>query len=139
VKKEKIFMENNKHDAIIKKESGALMRQPESIERIVTPVADVFETADAFVVKLDLPGATKGSIHLSIEPNLLTIKAKIVNEYKEGSKFIFNEIGRKSYFREFNLGDGVNYEKIAAQFEEGVLTITLPKTDAVKARIISIN
>jgi len=132
-------MENNKHDAIIRKESGALMKQPESMEKIVAPVADIFETADAFVVKLDLPGAIKESVGLSIGPNLLTVKARIVPQHKEDAKLLFSEIGCKSYLREFNLGDGVDHEKISAQFEDGVLTIILPKTDSVKAKEIPIH
>jgi HSP20 family protein len=131
-------MENNKHDAIIRKESEALMKRPEPMEMIVVPVADVFETADAFVVKLDVPGTTKESIDLSIEPNQLTVKATIGVYFKNDMKVLFSEIGRKRYLREFHLGDGIDHEKIVAQFEDGVLTITLPKTDEVKPKEIPI-
>lgn len=132
-------MENNKHDTTIRKESNALMKRPESMELVVAPLADLFEVADAFVVKLDMPGATKESINLSVEPNQLTVKAEVLSHYNDDAKILFSEISRKSYLRRFNLGNGINIDRILAQFENGVLTITLPKTDEVKARTIQIH
>ncbi len=105
---------------------------------IFVPVADVFETADTFVVKLDIPGATKEFIILSIEPDRLTVKAAIDIYHKGDVQVLYSEIGQKSYMREFNLGNGINRDGITAQFENGVLIIALPKTDAVKAREITI-
>lgn len=131
-------MENNKHDAIMRNESIALMKRPEWIDMIFVPVADVFETADTFVVKLDIPGATKEFIILSIEPDRLTVKAAIDIYHKGDVQVLYSEIGQKSYMREFNLGNGINRDGITAQFENGVLIIALPKTDAVKAREITI-
>jgi HSP20 family protein len=108
-------------------------------ERTVEPVADIYETADAFVVKLDMPGSSKEEIKLSIEPNRLTVRGTVGVQHGEGVNVFFSEIGRKNYIREFNLGNGVNHDAIDAQFENGVLTITLPKTEHVKAREITIN
>jgi len=132
-------MDNNEHNSLIKKESGALMKHPGLMEKVVAPVSDIFETSDAFVVKLDMPGATKESINLSVEPNLLKVQARIVPLREINVKLIFSEIGFKSYFREFNLSNGIEHEKIVAQFENGVLTITLPKSDTIKAKEIHIN
>jgi HSP20 family protein len=134
-----VAMENNKHDMTIRKETNALMKRPESIELDVAPLADLFEVADAFVVKLDMPGATKESINLSVEPNQLTVKAIVLSYHNDDAKLLFSEISRKSYLRRFNLGNGINIDKILAQFEDGVLTITLPKTDEVKAKTIQIH
>jgi len=131
-------MDNNKNDAIIRKESGALMKLPQMIDAIVEPVADVFETSEAFIVKLDLPGASKESINLNIENETLTVKASIELKYREELKTLYSEIGRKSYLRRFILRDGIDFEHISAEFDNGVLTITLPKTDEVKAKEIKI-
>jgi len=132
-------MENNKHEAITKKESGALVKRTDVMEKIVIPVADIFETAEAFVVKLDLPGVKKDDISLNIEPDRLTVNAAIEPHHKEGTKLLYSEIGRKRYLREFRLGKGIDHGKIVAQIENAVLTITLPKTDSVKAREIIIH
>jgi len=132
-------MDDNKKNAVVRKESGALMKWPQSIDTIVEPVADVFETADAFIIKLDLPGADKESINLSIEQDRLTVKASIELKYKEESKLLYSEIIRKSYLRRFILKHGIDLEHIGAEFKNGVLTITLPKTDEAKAKEIKIN
>ncbi|MCX7984008.1 MAG: Hsp20/alpha crystallin family protein [Bacteroidetes bacterium] len=105
-------------------------------ERVVPPVTDIYETADSFVVKLDLPGATKESIKLQVEPRKLVVQSSITAD--ESMNLLYSEIGRKRYYREFNIGDGINVEGIHASFEDGVLTITLPKTDEMKAREIKI-
>jgi HSP20 family protein len=117
--------------------SGAATKQQQ--ERTVEPVADIYETADAFVVKLDMPGSSKEEIKLSIEPNRLVVRGTVGVQHGEGANVFFSEIGRKNYIREFNLSNGVNHDAIDAQYENGVLTITLPKTEHVKAREITIN
>jgi len=131
-------MENNKNVALTRAGSSALMKKVEEPEVIVTPVADIFETADAFVVKLDMPGVSKETISLNVDPKLLTVRGKIVPFQKEPVKMLFSEIEKKSYMREFNLGTGIKLDEIDAQYEDGVLIITLPKTDEVKAREIQI-
>jgi len=68
-------MENKNQTAMIKKESGAIIKRPELERIIVAPLTDLFETADNFVVKLDMPGANKNSIDLTVESELLTIRA----------------------------------------------------------------
>jgi len=131
-------MENNKNVALVRSGPNALMKRLEEFEMGVSPVADIFETGDAFMVKLDMPGATKDSINLSVDTKLLSVRAKVAPYHLEEVTLLFSEIGRKRYLREFNLGTGIKLDEIDAQFEDGVLTITLPKTDEVKAREIHI-
>jgi HSP20 family protein len=131
-------MENKKNVSLIRAGLSALMKSPEAPETVVSPVADIFETADAFIVKLDMPGATKESISLNVDPSRLIVHGGILPHHKEQFKLLFSEIGRKKYLREFNLGTGMKLDEIDAQFEDGVLTVTLPKNDEVKAREIHI-
>jgi HSP20 family protein len=121
-----------------RRRSDALIRHPDAVETIVAPVGDIYETSDAFVVKLDMPGATKDSIHLNVEPGYISVKAAVGPFHRDRDRTVMNEIGRKSYFREFNLGQGIDHNGVQAQFEDGVLTITLPKTEDSKAREIQI-
>jgi len=132
-------MENNKNVGVIRSGSKALMKRIEEPETVVSPVADIFETGDAFVVKLDMPGATRDSISLHVDPKLLSVRAGIMSHHDQHVTLLFSEIGRKQYMREFNLGTGIKLDEIHAQFEYGVLTVTLPKTDEVKAREIQIH
>jgi len=131
-------MGTNGHGALERRRSGALVKRTESAERIITPVGDIYETSDAFVVKLDMPGATKESIQLNVEPGSISVRAAVGPFHAERSTILMDEIGRKSYFREFTLGQGISHNDVQAQFEDGVLTITLPKTEESKAREIKI-
>lgn len=97
--------------------------------------ADVQEKDNAYIVKVDLPGVTKENISLDFDQGLLTVSATREQETNENAKdgsFIRKERATGSYSRRFAL-DGVNEEEIRASFNDGVLTVTLPKrTDAVK-------
>jgi len=132
-------MQNNKHNAIIRKESDTLMKRLEPMTMAFSPDADVYETADAFVLKLDLPGATRESMYVAVESDQLSVKAKVGSQINENAKLIYSEIGEKAYRRVFNLGKGIDHDGITAQYNDGVLTITLPKTDKVKAKEIQIH
>jgi HSP20 family protein len=131
-------MGKNNQVALTRKASTALMRKPESFERLVTPVADVYETSDAFIVKLDLPGATKESIDLTITENRLSVKSVVQLGEGENARLVFGEIRPKTYYREFAITEGINYKSAEASFDAGVLTITLPKSETMKAKEIPI-
>lgn len=127
-----------KNNQIVARAGSALVKRPESVEPVVTPVADIYETTEAFVVKLDVPGAAKESIEVSAERDRLTVKCPVGPYQSEFAKVVYSETGRKSYFREFHLGEGIEYKKIEATFENAVLTISLPKSESMKARVIHI-
>lgn len=131
-------MDAYNHGERARRPTSALAKRPETVETLVTPVADIYETADAFTIKLDMPGTVKDSISVSVEPGYLAAKGVVAPYHREGSTLLLSELGRKSYFREFNLGEGVNHNNIQAQFEDGVLVITIPKTDDMKAHDIQI-
>jgi len=131
-------MGKNHQVALTRKGSTALMRPTEPAESFVTPIADVYETSEAFIVKLDLPGAAKDSININVEENRLSVKCA-VQLVREGTpKLLFGEIRSKTYYREFVLGEGIDHYKTGASFDTGVLTITLPKSESMKAREIPI-
>lgn len=131
-------MGNNNHVALVRVGPTALMKRPEGPENIVIPVADVYETVEEFVLKLDLPGVEKEKINITIQPGRLSIRAEAGTTHREEARLLLREIGVKTYYREFNLGEGIQHQAARAEFEQAVLTVILPKTDAVKAKIISI-
>jgi len=106
-------------------------------EIIVTPDANIFETNDAFIVELDMPGAAKESITITADTQILSVSSTTTDNTKSG-KLLLNEIGKKRYQREFRLGSGIKLDEIQAEYNDGVLLITLPKADEVKARHINI-
>jgi HSP20 family molecular chaperone IbpA len=131
-------MENENNKTVVSCNCDTMTKN-ETSERTVEPVADIYETADSFVVKLDMPGSSKEGISLNMEPNRMEIRGSVPLQTQESNKIVFAEIGRKIYYREFNLGKGVDIDAAAANYEDGVLTVTLPKSEAVKPRTININ
>ena len=133
-----MMRKNNNEVALTRKGSSALVRRQGPREEYLTPVADVFETPDSFVVKLDMPGARKEALAVSAEPLLLTVKGPVESLYGETAKILMNEIVTRTYYRQFHLTTGLDHSGIRAEFEDGVLTIIIPKTDQIKLKEIPI-
>lgn len=107
------------------------------------PAMDLVETDDAFVATTDLPGLKKDDIKISLDEGVLSISGertfKTETEGEEGSGFRRFERAFGSFHRSFNLPQGVDAENVGAAFEDGVLTVTLPKQEGAKSRTISIS
>jgi len=129
-------MENGKNAALVRTGSSALMKNPEEPDRIVIPAADIFETPDAFIIKVDMPGVEKESISVMVDRSRLVLRGSVKSVRQEQSQVIYSEIGNKMFQREFNLGSGLLLDEVDAQVQNGVLTITLPKAEEAKARVI---
>jgi len=105
----------------------------------IIPIADVFEIGDEFVLTVNLPGVPKENVHLKLEKNALSVFGKVnYNEAKE-KKYVLNESLFANYYRNFKLSDGIDVSKISAKYENGQLTVNLPKHDKVKPRTISVS
>ncbi len=94
---------------------------------------DIFEDATAFHIDAELPGLTKEQISLVIEDDMLTIKAERKQETEE-SKKDYHRVERMSgsFSRSFNLGEVIDQNTIQADFENGILRVTLPKAAPVR-------
>jgi len=135
--KEMNTMSSNSNTATVRQDTTALMRRPDPVVTI-TPLADIYETADAFVVMLDMPGATKESISIMMDGSSLVVKGAVTAIYRENASLLCNECAIGSYQRSFNLSDGINRENVEAHYENGVLTLKLFKKEELKPREIRI-
>jgi HSP20 family protein len=124
--------------AVVQRGNTLPVLQAEMQESSITPSTDIFETPDAYVLKIDLPGSAKDSIKVTTENGTMTVKAKVEPYHKEGGSLLLSELKTPTYYRVFNLADGIDRKSIDAQYEEGVLTIKLFKTEETKAREIEI-
>ena len=118
-----------------KAEQRALDTRDES--RTLVPPVDIFETPEGLAVVADLPGAEKEDVEVNVEKNILTLKAK-PKTAPQGTP-ILREFEFLPYFRQFELSDVVDQEKIRAEMKYGVLTIHLPKQESKKPRKISVD
>jgi HSP20 family protein len=104
-----------------------------------SPVADVCETDDHLIVRAELPGVDPKMVDLRLEKNVLTIRGKREFEPKN-QKESYHRIERSygMFLRTFTLPVSVDSSKIHAAFKDGVLEVTLPKSETAKPRRIEI-
>lgn len=100
---------------------------------MTVPAVNVSETADIYKVSMAAPGLKKSDFKINLEGNTLTINAETQEEKEEhNERFTRKEYNFSSFSRSFLLPEAVDREKIDAQYENGVLKIMLPKTEASK-------
>ncbi len=107
-------------------------------ESFVTPSTDIVETPDAYVLMIDLPGAAKDSIRVVTENGTLSVKAAVEPLHRENATMLYHELRTPTYYRVFNLGEGIDRQNIDARYENGVLTIKLFKKEESKLKEIEI-
>ncbi len=104
-----------------------------------TPRADILEGEKEFRVMMDLPGVPHENLDLSIEDQTLLVKAERAESVPEGFEPRRSErAGHVTFSRTFSLGNSVNVDGIEAKFSNGVLTITLPKSEKSLPRRIEV-
>ncbi|MGQ9833793.1 MAG: Hsp20/alpha crystallin family protein [Candidatus Villigracilaceae bacterium] len=103
------------------------------------PAIDMYQTDDEVVVKAALPGLKPDDVQISVTGDLLTLRGEFKQENeKKDATYHIREHRYGAFERSIMLPTDVQTEKAKADFENGVLTITLPKAEAVKPKTISI-
>jgi HSP20 family protein len=101
----------------------------ESAFTMPTPAVDITEDATAYKVMAELPGTSEKEIEVIVSGDMLTLKGEKQAEKEQKDKnFYLSERSYGSFQRSFYIPDGVDREKIGADFSKGVLTVTMPKT-----------
>lgn len=130
-------MSTNNDVTVVQQDNRALMRKPDPVAT-VTPLADIYETPDAYVLLLDMPGATKDSINITMDQTSLVIRAGVEGYVREHATLLFNEIPGVGFQRTFNLTNGIDRDNVDARYENGVLMVKLLKKEEMKPREIRI-
>jgi HSP20 family protein len=89
--------------------------------------------------RFDLPGIDVRSIDVTVDDGVLVVTAERAEEYADGERPFVRERVMGSFTRRIRLSDAVDTEKIAAAYDDGVLTVTVPLTDRARPRKIEIN
>ena len=104
------------------------------------PAVDIFETEHELVVKADLPDVDPKDLDIRVENNILTIRGERKFEKKVSEdKYLRVERAYGSFSRSFSLANTVNAEAIKADYQNGVLTLTVPKREEAKPKQIKVN
>jgi HSP20 family molecular chaperone IbpA len=106
--------------------------------RFYVPYTDVYETDTALVLVMEMPGVSRDDLSITLEQDVLRVEGKIDFSKYEGLEPVYTEYNVGHYARSFSLSDRVDQEKISAKLEDGVLTLTLPKTARAQPRRIEI-
>lgn len=103
------------------------------------PACDVFEDKDAVKIVAEVPGVSPEDVRLSLENNLLTIRGEKKQQAEERTERVHRyERTYGSFERTFALPNSVDPEKIAAQYESGILTVVIPKAERARPREIPV-
>ncbi len=105
-------------------------------EAFTRPPVDIYENSAELVVICDLPGISSDHVDVDVDNDILTISGK--TEFPAHPEESYREFNRMSFYRQFELSEEVDPEKISADFKNGVLTLRLPKTERPEPRKITI-
>ncbi len=104
-----------------------------------TPACDLSETADAFQVRMDVPGIKPDDITVQVTGDTVQISGERKEDKEEKGK-TWHRLERRSgsFSQMLRLPSAVNEDKVHAEFSDGVLTVTLPKTEATKVKTVKV-
>jgi HSP20 family protein len=103
----------------------------------LTPEVNIFETRDGYVLEAEMPGVNKEGLEITIEDNELAILGKRAPHTASGEALLRERVAL-DFRRVFELDPAIDASKISAKMEQGVLTLTLPKSERVKPRKITV-
>ncbi|WP_411700042.1 Hsp20/alpha crystallin family protein [Conyzicola sp.] len=99
---------------------------------------DLYRDGDHYILNADLPGIDPGTVDVDVDGQLLTIRAERTVRGHEGVKWLAQERPSGSFLRQFTLGEGIDGEKISANYDNGVLSVMIPVTERARPRKISV-
>ena len=106
--------------------------------RFYVPYTDVYETEDALTVVMEVPGVAREAVEVAVKDDVLRVEARIDPAKYGGLEPVYTEYNVGHWARSFALSDRVDRERIEARLEDGVLTLTLPKTAEARPRRIAV-
>jgi HSP20 family protein len=121
---------------------ATLQREPRAeVERtveFVSPEVNIFETGEGYALQAEMPGVSKEGLEVTLEGTDITIIGHRHIEPLKGEA-LFRESPHADYRRVFELDPAIDTAKISAKMDQGVLTLTLPKSERVKPRKITVD
>jgi HSP20 family protein len=107
-------------------------------EEFVAPEVNIFEAGDGYVLEAEMPGVSKDGLEITVEGNEITITGRRNPEPASGEP-VFRERPTADFRRVFELDPAIDSGRISANMEQGVLRLTLPKSERVKPRKIAVD
>ncbi|MBX3312160.1 MAG: Hsp20/alpha crystallin family protein [Microbacteriaceae bacterium] len=99
---------------------------------------DLYKEGEHYVLSADLPGVDPSSIDVDVDGRQLTIRATRNFDEMSDTKWIIQERSAGAFVRQLNLGEAIDTEAISANYDNGVLTVTMPVRESAKPRKVSV-
>ena len=113
-------------------------QQPHREREYVSPEVNIYETTDGYLLEAEMPGVSKEGLEVTLEGSEITIIGHRKDEVAAGSP-LFRERRQADYRRVFELDPAIDTAKISAKMDQGVLCLTLPKSEKVQPRKIAVS
>ena len=128
-----------KQELSVREKKEVVAREEKTVPgRYYAPYADIYETDEALAVVMEMPGVEKKDLNVGLENDVLRVDGQIdFGKYKDMEP-VYAEYNIGHYARSFALSNKVDQERISANLEDGVLTLTLRKAKAARPRKIAI-
>ncbi|MBU2493604.1 MAG: Hsp20/alpha crystallin family protein [Bacteroidetes bacterium] len=129
---------------VVTPENGVNVTEEKSWEQAleneswVAPLVDIYETEDDFFLTAVMPGVEKRDVKIKMEEGNLILMGRINYSQMFNRKYVLKETETGNYYRKFKISDSVDNNKINATFENGILTVQLPKHERIKPKNIEI-
>ena len=130
----------NNEDAVVKTEvPQAALAERTCGGQCYRPNVDILEEANDLLVVADVPGAKSDSIDVKFEDGILELHAVVPPRDDGHSDCLLREYDVGDYYRSFRVSEAIDAAKISATYADGVLTLRLPKAEAMKPRKIAVS
>jgi HSP20 family protein len=107
--------------------------------RFFLPVVDIQELNDSLKLYADMPGVRQSDVEVTLNGGTLTIVGAVSTEAYQKLAPLYTEYNVGSYFRQFELNEDIDDQRINATMRDGVLELTLPKSERARPRRIEVN
>jgi HSP20 family protein len=129
----------NTMETVHKRENAPAQAELTRGGRVYSPSVDIVEMDNELLLLADVPGAKSDQVDINYERGLLTLHVRVEPRQPEPeTEFLFREYGVGDFHRCFEVGEGIDAQKIDAELRDGVLILHLPKAEAVKPRKIQV-
>ena len=130
----------NQFERFLREAFSPVSGEGEVSTRTWAPPVDIYENGDNLVLKAELPGINPDDVEIRVEDNTLYLKGERKSE-KEVKEQNYHRVERSygTFARSFSLPNSVDADKVAANYKDGVLTLTMPKKEEAKPKTIKIN
>jgi len=125
-------------DKIFEEFLGALRRRGFGATRAWIPPVDIYDLGEELVVEMDLPGLRKEEIEVQMDGDVLTVRGERRRPPEEGRRYARSERVFGPFERSFSINVPIKVEEVRASYENGVLTLHLPKAEEARPRRIKV-